>query len=314
MMFRPLKLLVVVILVSIFVFANVSNQKVEIKKGESAYIDGKNITIISISKDGGVIIDVDGQRDKIKKGLSDTISGVDISIIDVYDTDSAVLNVSTNFTCGNNICELSEDSKICCKDCNCSKGFFCSLNKCLDESKTDCQTNSDCNDKNKCTIDICSNITKICTNDPIKKCANDDLCCPFGCTKNTDNDCKLNSCSSDQDCDDKNKCTSNKCVDGICKFEGQECEYNGQCNPIGIVMNNTYCFEKRWLPLKNINITCKNDYECKFNICSDGKCGDTNNVVAKKFKTEVSSYAYIAMSLLVLIIIIEIIVLIRKKS
>ena len=311
---KILTIFFIILLGATIVLGSIYNKEYEINKSSSIFLEGKNISVVSISKDTSVLFDVDGSRDKIKNGETKTVSGVSISIADVFGTSSTIVNITINFTCGNLICEPQETPKICCTDCNCTGSFTCSLNRCLDPLKTTCNTNNGCNDNNKCTNDICSELTKTCINDPVRKCSNDDTCCPYGCTKSTDNDCKIGSCSSDKDCNDNNKCSKDKCINGICQYEGNECESNGECNPAGIVINNTYCLDKTWHTLKTVNISCKNAYECLSNTCQEGKCKERDSsLVTKKIKTEVNKYTYAAMIILVLLIIIEIIILIKKK-
>src|SRR3989338_10192352 len=313
MIYKSTKIFLFLLLCTLIVSATVTNQKIEIKKGSSASLDNKNITIISISRDSAVLLDVDGQRDKIKKGASDTISCVDIGVIDVFDTESALLNVSIPFTCGNKVCEASENSKSCCTDCNCSGTSVCSQNRCIITIKKTCAVNEDCNDKNKCTQDICDPLTKLCSNSAIKVCQSNDGCCPFGCNNIVDNDCKITICTSDKECDDKNKCTENFCSNGSCKYEGSDCELDGKCNPIGIIVDSKYCFERTWYPLKKVNSTCINDYECLSDSCKDKKCSERGLLLSKKVEKNVNSYAYTLMIFLALIIILEIIILIKKK-
>lgn len=311
---KILTIFFILLLGSTIVLGSIYNKKYEIVKGKSVFLEGKNISVASISKDTSVLFEVDGTRDKIKNGETKTVSGVLLSVLDVYDLESVSVNITINFTCGNNICEPLETSKICCTDCNCTSGFTCSLNRCLDSSKTTCATNKDCDDKNKCTNDICSDLTKTCINDPVRKCSDNDTCCPYGCTKSTDNDCKIGSCSNNNDCDDKNKCTEDKCTSGTCQYIGSGCEFNGECNPAGIVLNNSYCQEKTWYALKAVNSTCKNDYECNSSTCQEGKCKDRDSpLITNKIETDVNKYTYFFMIVLAVIIIAEIIILIKKK-
>src|SRR3989344_363154 len=255
---KILTIFFIILLGATIVLGSIYNKEYEINKSSSIFLEGKNISVVSISKDTSVLFDVDGSRDKIKNGETKTVSGVSISIADVFGTSSTIVNITINFTCGNLICEPQETPKICCTDCNCTGSFTCSLNRCLDPLKTTCNTNNDCNDNNKCSKDIC--------------------------------------------------------INGICQYEGNECESNGECNPAGIVINNTYCLDKTWHTLKTVNISCKNAYECLSNTCQEGKCKERDSsLVTKKIKTEVNKYTYAAMIILVLLIIIEIIILIKKK-
>jgi len=53
-----------------------------------------------------------------------------------------------------------------------------------------CATNTDCNDNNSSTEDICSGALKLCSNILITSCKNNDNYCPPGCTNNNDSDCE----------------------------------------------------------------------------------------------------------------------------
>lgn len=70
--------------------------------------------------------------------------------------------------CGDDVCEDKETN--CCKDCGCEKGYYCSENKCIQSGA--CSLSSDCDDKNPCTMDICSGSPKVCLNEINLTCLN----------------------------------------------------------------------------------------------------------------------------------------------
>ncbi|MCA9520626.1 MAG: hypothetical protein KC609_06630 [Myxococcales bacterium] len=89
-----------------------------------------------------------------------------------------------------------------------------------------CQGDTDCNDNNKCTADICDPQTKICKNDPIAGCCLTDTDC------DDQNTCTIDSCneqgqcvhqntccSTDDECKDTNDCTIDTCVAGACVYK-----------------------------------------------------------------------------------------------
>jgi serine protease len=57
-----------------------------------------------------------------------------------------------------------------------------------------CSVDSDCNDSQSCTTDICINPGipgAYCSHTPITQCVGGDGCCPTGCTNQTDSDCPV---------------------------------------------------------------------------------------------------------------------------
>lgn len=88
-----------------------------------------------------------------------------------------------------------------------------------------CDTNADCNDGNVCTADACPGPVSECVFAPVPGCCLTKADCDDGnaCTVDTctNNACvNLNECcETDADChDDEAVCTSDKCVNGKCKF------------------------------------------------------------------------------------------------
>jgi len=73
--------------------------------------------------------------------------------------------------------------------------YTCSAGKCIAGKQNPypaCVQDSDCNDSNKSTIDICLNMGKCnatCQHNLIDYCLNGDGACPANCTPLTDNDC-----------------------------------------------------------------------------------------------------------------------------
>jgi hypothetical protein len=96
--------------------------------------------------------------------------------------------------------QCNEASKTCvavpgnngavCDDNNaCTTGEKCSNGTCGSGSPTN--QGGACNDGKACTMnDSCAN--GVCAGTPIVACANNDGCCPVGCTNATDNDCTCN--------------------------------------------------------------------------------------------------------------------------
>lgn len=84
-----------------------------------------------------------------------------------YCTNNLCANITLplNSTCGDNVCDESED---CCLDCGCDGGFGCQNNTCI--SLDECSFNIDCDDNYDCTSDICSGIPKQCSYSQNESC------------------------------------------------------------------------------------------------------------------------------------------------
>ena len=55
------------------------------------------------------------------------------------------------------------------------------------------------------------------------------------------------------------------------------CNLNGSCVSFGYRINNTYCgLNKSFVPQKQANEICENDFECSTNLCIDGNCVSGN--------------------------------------
>src|SRR3989338_7695373 len=47
---------------------------------------------------------------------------------------------------------------------------------------------------------------------------------------------------------------------------------NQSCPSVGYRTSKIYCSESGWISQKDEASACKNNFECKTNVCSDGKC------------------------------------------
>ena len=85
----------------------------------------------------------------------------------------------------------------------------------------ECESPSQCDDNDACTIDGCS-ADGACTHEDVTTCISDDGCCPLesGCNPVNDNDCEPE-CSGPAQCDDNNMCTDDSCVDQMCTHESK---------------------------------------------------------------------------------------------
>lgn len=88
-----------------------------------------------------------------------------------------------------------------------------------------CSTDSDCNDNNPCTNNVCPGVKSLCTFQPIAgcclgngQCQDEDPCTEDKCKNNECVNLDL-CCESDAECDDgDDKCTADLCADGLCVF------------------------------------------------------------------------------------------------
>jgi hypothetical protein len=115
-----------------------------------------------------------------------------------------------SIACGDGICLGDENETNCCLDCGCFPGQTCENNTCLGDP-FECVSDSDCNDSNLCTWDICyhKNTSNSYCGFPEKtRCVHDDGCCTEGCNGNEDHDCER------------------ECENGVCEVDVGETHQN----------------------------------------------------------------------------------------
>jgi len=290
-----------VILLLLYIIFNGSlvystTEKIIIDKLTSYTINGKNITLIGVSaylanfKVDGVIGVVERNKSKFINGVKINVSGISIN------PPKAIIFITVDFVCGDNVCSNQESQTICCKDCGClSISNICLNNICVQnisqpQATYECYQDIDCSDNDLCTIESCNkdNIPFRCQYPKITACINDDRCCPLTCEDTQDNDClNIDRCKRNDDCDDSNPCTSEVCEGGPkrCKFEKTEgCVLNNKCVSTGTINFGTYCaLNGAWLNKKLDNERCLGDYECYSGICTLKKCGK-NSFIFNLFK------------------------------
>ncbi len=286
------KLIVLVGFFALFALSLVSaTQKIILGLDESTLVNGKNISLVGIGGDRANFR-VDGEVGSVQKGGSTKISGVEINVTGISTTPPiAILNVSVNFMCGDNNCEVSagEGPTFCCRDCGCLLpkdvciSNICVQNITLPTATYQCQQDSDCNRSSNisllCTSLVCdkSYIPHRCATSKITLCREGDACCPIGCTEEEDRDCAtVDMCHTPSDCDDSNPCTQESC-EGTPKRCIQQnigaCIVNGVCIPIGEWQEMRYCDASGELKLlKDKDTPCAQDYECITKNCQLRKC------------------------------------------
>lgn len=205
-------LILIILILSTLAYA--ASQRLE--EGESKVIEGKTITVQSINQDI-LVIDVDGVNGFIENDSKKVINGAEITIEEIFlgfNPDFVDISVKILATCGDNICDLEyEDNSICCTDCGCTNNEtnICLDNQCVKKELNECLSNTECDDKNKTSLDSCEGLPRKCVNKP------------YTCDVNGTNTC-----------DDKDSNTKDECIDGICSFTPYEdlatCSTEEDCN------------------------------------------------------------------------------------
>lgn len=194
-------------------------------------INGKTFELSGRGEED-VYLKIDGRTVSVSKIESQLKNGVWLQLIQIRDSYlnnplEATIEINMEYTCGNKICEPKEDPEICCTDCNCTANYTCVLNQCIKSSLNDCFKDSDCDDNNPCTIEICSGFPLKCSHAAVDVCKTGDDCCPAICNTtidyvNNDWDCLPKpGCTSDFNCSDGDELTIDLCErrTGTCKFE-----------------------------------------------------------------------------------------------
>lgn len=141
--------------------------------------------------------------------------------------------------CGDGTCDPNEDCGICFQDCKCESPAECHNRECV---VPECGSAGDCNDENACTKDECffaGHPNAYCGYEDIKKCRDNDGCCPGGCTSVDDDDCKVE-CGNDvcEEGEDEENCEEDcvsepECGDQVCdEYEEETCPqdcYDYEC-------------------------------------------------------------------------------------
>lgn len=180
------------------------------------------------------------------------------------------------------------------KDCN--DNNLCTVDTC-DQAKGCQNLEKICNDNNACTDDTCDKSTGECVfvkkqcvdNDP---CTIDDCDPSVGCVFKPNPACKT--CVKDQDCDDGNACTVNKCINGLCDFSTKvDCEDGNKCTV------NTCDPAKGCL---SEPLVCDDKNPCTIDICAPAKgcttkpvdCNDNNPCTSEYCSPSQGGCVYVA--------------------
>ena len=186
---------------------------------------------------------------------------------------------------------LEQGSMVCSatpKTCAQLNGVCCNPNPCLsgkilwasdcseccanlsDCFVPECIINSDCNDSDSCTKDICSG--GLCSNPQITTCENNDGCCPTNCTSINDNDC-VSECTTNSECADGDSCTKDICSGGLCSNpQITACENNDGCCPAGCNhTNDNDCVNPNSCDAQG-GVCCNSGQFCKWTSIPSSDC------------------------------------------
>ncbi len=324
---------VIAVFLLIALLPNAMAETVTLKAGGSKVVFGKNISLVAAYSEF-VTVNVDGMQKDIDVfvvqnetsiGFSSRtvkVSGINITVSDIFEgQQTAELIVEANFVCGDKICSSAETSAICCKDCNCSSGYSCTDNQCIESILNQCSSSAECNDNNICTIDLCEGIPRKCYNTEIVLCADNDDCCPAKCYYENDSDCPRNKtkleCFSARDCIDADACTIDYCDSGKCMHEKKDgCSFNQTCFPFNFTETvdgtASYCAAAGWQKQKKSNHECKENFECLSNLCEQGKCKGAEKEIVQGKKSSMALFLSIA-AVLLLAVVVSLLFKLRKK-
>ncbi len=209
---------------------------------------------------------------------------------------------------GTGVCQHVQPIGACCADSECVSDDICKVGGCVaftcryvaDGFKPDCcstTTNSVCDDKNSCTLDVCNVAmpggwtqcahtksdptccdVKIDTCDDGQPCTKD-LCLNGKCTHTQDKAC----CLSNSDCDDGNLCTNDSCdiPHQLCSHDPVAgcCNLNTDCND-GLYCTTDYCNVPINTCIHNplyqgcceVDTDCNDGNVCTSDVCVNHQC------------------------------------------
>ncbi|MCD6414139.1 MAG: carboxypeptidase regulatory-like domain-containing protein [Candidatus Diapherotrites archaeon] len=158
----------------------------------------------------------------------------------------------------------------------CKSGDKCCPSGCTHDKDSDClqlvrcNSTSDCDDGDSCTLDICSGNPRACSHVKVTACSDNDGCCPAGCTYKADDDCEpVDECQTDADCDDSIPCTKDTCSGApkTCSHAMvTQCVDNDSCCPEGCsYLNDTDCPETDEC---STDSDCDDGVNCTLDTCS----------------------------------------------
>ncbi len=185
----------------------------------------------------------------------------------------------------------------------------CCLGECIEP--VECYRDSQCDDEDTCTADICSDTNNTCIHTEITECNDDDGCCPADCNYFVDNDCITEYCA-DLGIEIDGQLKSFKTGDTISGLKGKDAyvekEFSLKLQGIANIDKNNYGIiylgkdfrgNKVWkdilVPNKSLansayaswryldaaitlkSITIKSQRACTEIYCGDGFCSEKEN-------------------------------------
>jgi len=187
-------LFIALILISSLVSAEI------LYKNQEKEFYGHTIMLRNLNENSAVIV-VDNEKAPIsleeKKKIGDLeIKLKEINYYNIEEQDNVEVEISPEPYCGDNACNNDETTNSCPKDCGCGSDelkYDSELKKCIPKPTDECEKDSDCDDNNPKTSDLC-----------YKKVGKTTVCKHF------------QGCELQSDCDDDNPCTTDKCEDNTC--------------------------------------------------------------------------------------------------
>lgn len=147
-----------------------------------------------------------------------SIIGKCVSNKDCEDGDECTIDECQLVECAHTIIAYCKSGDGCCPiRCNYTADNDCKM-------PDICTKNLECDDNNKCTVDLCVREPNYCINLPINNCTSGDGCCPVNCDYKIDSDCPKIIVCKDGVCEE-NETKENCCLDCGCDT-GYECQEN----------------------------------------------------------------------------------------
>lgn len=170
-------------------------EQITLEVGESQETNGVTVKLKNLKSDKAVI-SVNDDSKILEEGDLEQIGPVKVKLLELFYAGTSVgsvnLEVTPLFECGDNICDGPETKSSCCQDCGCQSGYDCVDNECVVHTDDECKTDSECDDENQDTLDLCRGTPKKCDN------------------------LSTLICSEDSDCNDNNPCTQDSCTNNDC--------------------------------------------------------------------------------------------------
>jgi len=211
----------------------------------------------------------------------------------VFQEGSAVLEGWVFQRTGNVACVYRSDDQ-CVNDVSCEDGDLCTLDQCsgipkecsrerikecvggdgccpagctseidFDCEFDECESSDDCDDYDISTKNICSGIPRKCSYEEIVECETGDGYCPEGCSYSNDEECLVDECEADQDCDDQDSSTVDECKSeegkpNLCSYSARkECISNDGFCPVHCVSTTDNDCVAEAGNMERIIVTCR---------------------------------------------------------